>query len=277
MTGMDMRRGSEGIVEEELAAMNLFYPSICHALANWKSGDKTFIITELCAAGELKEMLNRAQLSERSMIGGQKQLGAEQVLCVYLTALLSALECCENVLAVHTDLKPDNILFCKGGNKNGSALIDFGLARSVARASGVSIEGGTLGYRAPEVMRGERGDCRSEGYSLGLVIFEMIMLRCPCSDGTIKTAGGTMEVNFTEEQINEWLERNGNVEVLPNNCPNEALRSICHLMLRTNRHERPLASKLVQMMVEAGLWRRVVAPRRRDPLAAVAAAAASGR
>ncbi len=73
----------------------------------------------------------------------------------------------------HRDLKPQNILI----DQNGQAYIaDFGLAKGMSQ-SGLSVSGVILGtpeYIAPEQWRGERGDSRSDIYSLGVMLYEMV-------------------------------------------------------------------------------------------------------
>jgi serine/threonine-protein kinase len=80
---------------------------------------------------------------------------------------------------VHRDLKPENVMLTPEGPK----LMDFGIALD-ARArkmtwSGLSPAVGTPDYMAPEQVRGKRGDERTDVYSLGAMLYEMLTGRVP--------------------------------------------------------------------------------------------------
>src|SRR5439155_12151614 len=80
---------------------------------------------------------------------------------------------------IHRDLKPDNIMLTKTGVK----VLDFGVAK-FARTDGAPKESqkltgdqailGTLAYMAPEQLAGRECDARSDIYSFGLVLYEML-------------------------------------------------------------------------------------------------------
>ena len=75
---------------------------------------------------------------------------------------------------VHRDLKPENVMLCKDGTVR---ILDFGIAKSGnARRltfSGFTPTMGTPDYIAPEQVQGKRGDCRSDIYALGAMLYEM--------------------------------------------------------------------------------------------------------
>ncbi|MFT4843329.1 MAG: serine/threonine protein kinase [Candidatus Azotimanducaceae bacterium] len=80
---------------------------------------------------------------------------------------------------VHRDLKPQNILVDENGR---AKVIDFGIARSMANDAQWTEGGvvlGTLHYMSPEQLRGRAVDLRSDIYSLGVVVFELIAGRRP--------------------------------------------------------------------------------------------------
>jgi Tol biopolymer transport system component len=78
----------------------------------------------------------------------------------------------------HRDLKPDNIMVVRDGRVK---ILDFGLAKPLAAAAEVdstrTLEGavlGTPGYMSPEQVRGQTADCRSDIFSFGVVLYEML-------------------------------------------------------------------------------------------------------
>ena len=89
---------------------------------------------------------------------------------------------------VHRDLKPENLFLTSDGRVK---ILDFGLARAVGPASRVRTESvtealteeghvfGTVPYMAPEQLRGERADARSDLFSLGTILYEMAGGRRP--------------------------------------------------------------------------------------------------
>jgi len=81
---------------------------------------------------------------------------------------------------IHYDVKPGNIIV---DTNRVARLIDFGLATTETPISG-SMRG-TIGYAAPEVVRGELGDPRSDLYSLGVVFYEAIAGKRPYEDDSI--------------------------------------------------------------------------------------------
>ena len=84
---------------------------------------------------------------------------------------------------VHRDLKSRNIMIDKEGN---ARIMDFGIARSL-EAEGITGEGtmvGTPEYMSPEQVKGEKVDQRSDIYSLGIVLFEMVAGKIPFEGDT---------------------------------------------------------------------------------------------
>jgi serine/threonine protein kinase/Tfp pilus assembly protein PilF len=84
---------------------------------------------------------------------------------------------------VHRDLKPGNIMIDRDGN---AKILDFGIARAVG-TQGVTAEGSVLGtpeYMSPEQVEGRESDRRSDIYSFGVILFEMVTGRLPFAADT---------------------------------------------------------------------------------------------
>jgi serine/threonine protein kinase/Flp pilus assembly protein TadD len=109
-------------------------------------------------------------------------------------AISTAKEVCEGLSeahrlgVVHRDLKSNNIMIDKEGNVR---IMDFGIARSL-RAKGLTGEGiiiGTPEYMSPEQVEGKDTDQRSDIYSLGVILYEMVTGRVPFEGDTPFTIG----------------------------------------------------------------------------------------
>jgi tetratricopeptide (TPR) repeat protein len=110
------------------------------------------------------------------------KLPVEQALSI-THDLLDGLTAAQQRGVVHRDLKPANILLDGKGN---AYISDFGVARSlgVTGATGTGVIVGTPEYLSPEQARGERVDMRSDLYTVGLIVYEMLAGTLPFSSGT---------------------------------------------------------------------------------------------
>ena len=89
--------------------------------------------------------------------------------------ICEALEYLHGQNVIHRDLKPENIMLCDDGSIR---LMDFGIAKAAGLRrltfSGFSSSLGTPDYMAPEQVKGKRGDARTDIYSLGVMLYEMV-------------------------------------------------------------------------------------------------------
>jgi eukaryotic-like serine/threonine-protein kinase len=151
---------------EALAAARLSHPSLVAVYDAGSEDDLHFIVMEHVPGETLADVLRR-----------EGRLPADRARTIAARAG-EALAVAHAAGIVHRDVKPANVMLTAGG---GVKLMDLGIARgiegeSITRASSIL---GTAGYVSPEQARGERVDHRSDIYSLGCVLYEMLTGRQP--------------------------------------------------------------------------------------------------
>ncbi|MGH9200321.1 MAG: serine/threonine-protein kinase PknK, partial [Vicinamibacterales bacterium] len=149
------------LLAEARAASALSHPNICtvHEVAD--HGDQSFIVMEYVDGRPLSDLIAKGPLQPDTALDLASQVAG---------ALAHAHE--RNV--VHGDLKAANILVGDGGRVK---VVDFGLAQRTAaadEATALSISGGTLYAMAPEQLRGGRPDARSDVWSFGVLLQELV-------------------------------------------------------------------------------------------------------
>lgn len=99
----------------------------------------------------------------------------------FTLGVLSALDYSHKAGIVHRDIKPANVMFCP--DSNSIKVMDFGIARAIADSSATMTQTqavvGTAQYLSPEQARGEAVDARSDLYSAGCLLYEMLTGRPP--------------------------------------------------------------------------------------------------
>jgi eukaryotic-like serine/threonine-protein kinase len=114
----------------------------------------------------------------RDLIGDQGPLPPSRAVAL-LEPILSALATAHDAGFVHRDVKPENVLLTEDGVVK---VADFGLARAVTTATNTATTGvllGTVSYLAPELVTEGSADARSDVYSAGVLLYEMLTARKP--------------------------------------------------------------------------------------------------
>lgn len=163
------------LLAEARASSSLAHPNICTIYEVGETEGEFYIVMELVEGQSLRELCAPAGVSPEAVLRFGLQIAA-------------ALARAHDRGIVHRDLKSANIVVTREGL---AKVLDFGLARqmelggseettrSVPTSPHSSSVGGTLSYLAPEVLRGEPADHRSDLWALGVVLYEMASGRLP--------------------------------------------------------------------------------------------------
>lgn len=156
----------ERFLREGEALRRLNHPNIVKVLATAEENHEHYIVMEYVTCGSLADLIHK-----------QPQLPLERILSIALE-LSDALSRAHHLNILHRDLKPANILLADDGTPR---LTDFGLARMVGQP-GLTETGSILGtfqYMSPEAVENRQVDERSDIWSFGIVLYEMITGRRP--------------------------------------------------------------------------------------------------
>jgi tetratricopeptide (TPR) repeat protein/TolB-like protein/predicted Ser/Thr protein kinase len=166
----------ERLLQEARAASALEHPHIAVIHAVGEAEGVTFIAMELIRGEKLSDLLGRGALPQKRALDLAAEV-AEGLARAHDTGL------------VHRDLKPANVMVTDDGH---AKIIDFGLAKLVEPVSGDGVTAtvrvpntdpgmivGTVTYMSPEQARGGRVDHRSDVFSFGVMLYEMLAGRAP--------------------------------------------------------------------------------------------------
>jgi serine/threonine protein kinase len=151
--------------EQEARALGaLNHPNIVAIYDLGEDDGRAYLVSELVEGETLRAMLDRGLLSLRKALDIATQI-ADGMAAAHALGI------------VHRDLKPENVMIARTGQ---AKLLDFGLAKQSVPAAGenaatiaLSMPGavmGTVGYMAPEQVRGETVDARADIFSFGCVL-----------------------------------------------------------------------------------------------------------
>jgi serine/threonine-protein kinase len=155
--------GYERFQREEQIGAGLSHPGILKVVKVDGQKSRPYLVMEFLEGETLAKIINR-----------RKKLTEPEAIA-YASEICDALDYLHANGIVHRDLKPQNIMVCADGTLR---LFDFGIAR-VEKARRLTFVGltptlGTPDYISPEQVKGKRGDRKSDIYSLGAILYEMV-------------------------------------------------------------------------------------------------------
>ena len=150
---------------EAAAVAQLSHPNIVSVYDVSRGGDTEYIVMELIDGITLKQyMEKRGQLNWRESLH-------------FITQIMRGLSHAHSRGIVHRDIKPQNVMVLRDGSVK---VADFGIACLENSAQTLTQEAlGSVHYISPEQARGDRTDARSDIYSAGVVLYEMLTGRLP--------------------------------------------------------------------------------------------------
>lgn len=175
-------------IQEAKAASALNHPNILTVYEIGETDDTDYIVTEFIEGKTLREHLSH-----------KESLQLNQILKIGVQ-VSEALSAAHQAGIVHRDIKPENIMIRKDGY---AKVLDFGLAKLLeppASASGMAASEdatraqvnttpgmvmGTVSYMSPEQARGKETDARTDIWSLGVVLYEMLAGKVPFAGETV--------------------------------------------------------------------------------------------
>jgi serine/threonine-protein kinase len=154
--------------EEEIGRA-LDHPAILKIIpVDPKERSRPYLVMEYLVGQTLDEVMQQT-----------KPMAEDEALRV-ISRVCDALDYLHKHEVVHRDLKPQNIMLCNDGSLR---IMDFGIAKAASSKritfGGFSPTLGTPDYMAPEQVKGQRGNERTDIYSLGAILYEMVTGRLP--------------------------------------------------------------------------------------------------
>jgi len=149
---------------EAQAAASLMHPNIVNVYDVGEGDGLHYIVMELVEGITLKDYIR------------QKGCLSSSETIVIATQIGLGLEAAHKNKTVHRDIKPQNIIITDDGRVK---VADFGIARATGGNTITPTALGSVHYFSPEQARGGYVDCRSDIYSLGITMFEMVTGRLP--------------------------------------------------------------------------------------------------
>jgi tetratricopeptide (TPR) repeat protein len=222
--------------QEARALVALNHPNIVTTYEIGEEDSTYYIASELIEGESLRQQLSRGPMALERVT----DLGIQ---------IASALAAAHKAGVIHRDIKPENIMLREDGY---AKVVDFGIAKLTqaeivpsvdkkdSQPSGQTVFGsrlGTLRYMSPEQIRGDPVDARTDIWSLGVVLYEMVTGRAPFSEPETGDPGKAVQTSTPAP-----LPQHGTTAA-------RELQQIVNKALRENREERfPTAGEMLEAL-----------------------------
>ncbi|BCW35662.1 serine/threonine protein kinase [Arthrobacter sp. StoSoilA2] len=149
---------------EAKAAASLSHPHVVSVLDQGEDGHIAYLVMEYVKGHTLRDVINQ-----------QGALPPRLALAL-IDPVIEGLAAAHGSGLIHRDIKPENVLIAEDGRIK---VGDFGLARAVTATTSTGALIGTVAYLAPELVLGKPADARSDVYSAGIMLYEMLTGKQP--------------------------------------------------------------------------------------------------
>ena len=154
---------------EAQAAAGMMHPNIVNVYDVGEENGTHYIVMELVEGITLKQYIEK-----------KARLSVKEAISIAIQVSMG-IEAAHNNHIIHRDIKPQNIMISKEGKVK---VTDFGIAKAVTSNTITSNVMGSVHYTSPEQARGGYSDEKSDIYSLGITMFEMLTGRVPFNGET---------------------------------------------------------------------------------------------
>ena len=168
---------------EAQAAAGLLHPNVVNVYDVGEDRGLYYMVMELVEGITLKEYIDR-----------KKRLSAREVISIAIQ-MCSGIEAAHSHHIIHRDIKPQNIIISNDGKVK---VTDFGIARMVTSTTTTTVAMGSVHYTSPEQARGGYSDEKSDIYSIGITLYEMVTGRVPFNgESTVEVAMKHLQEEIT--------------------------------------------------------------------------------
>lgn len=169
------------LAREAKAAARLSHPHVVGVLDQGIDGHTAYLVMEYVQGHTLRDIIN------------EKGALPPRLALALIDPVVEGLAAAHSAGFVHRDVKPENVLIADDGRIK---VGDFGLARAVTASTSTGTLIGTVAYISPELVMGQPADARSDIYSVGIMLYEMLTGRQPF-EGEVPIQVAYQHVNGT--------------------------------------------------------------------------------
>lgn len=166
---------------EARSAAKLSHPHVVGVLDQGHDGRTAYLVMEYIKGHTLRDVIR------------QKGALSPRLALALIDPVVEGLGAAHAAGLIHRDVKPENVLIADDGRIK---IGDFGLARAVTTTTSTGTLIGTVAYLSPELVLGQPADARSDIYSAGIMLFEMLTGKQPF-DGDVPIQVAYQHVNST--------------------------------------------------------------------------------